>query len=325
LFKDRNPNFKKGHFQWRKNNSLVAGRINKIFDAEDQLIDLSFEKLNELHPFPGLFDCELEPDYIDGGHGLQDPRLFISTGKLQLMFNSRRQNSEPFIPCDQNPYRGIFSGNVFPGANRVEVRDSELLKFSGSAKVERNWISLEDPKKDLLIYSIFPTLRILENKSGELTIFEELDTRMNFENTFRDIAKAANTTAHNAKLTIELHGSSPVLKIGETLLGVLHCHYSGSDSGTRIYQNYFFKMNPVTFTVVASALKPLPLTYEIDARFGRLNRDKWYYAANYPSKNRIAFVSDMTLDGDELLIAYGVGDAESRIYVINTKDIDHYF
>ena len=71
LFKDRNPNFKKGHFQWRKNNSLVAGRINKIFDAEDQLIDLSFEKLNELHPFPGLFDCELEPDYIDGGHGLQ--------------------------------------------------------------------------------------------------------------------------------------------------------------------------------------------------------------------------------------------------------------
>ena len=104
-------------------------------------------------------------------------------------------------------------------------------------------------------------------------------------------------------------------------MGVLHCHYSGSDSGTRIYQNYFFKMNPVTFTVVASALKvrekkkrililakfepfqPLPLTYEIDARFGRLNRDKWYYAANYPSKNRIAFVSDMTLDGDELLIA----------------------
>ena len=63
------------------------------------------------------------------------------------MFNSRRQNPEPFLPCDQNPYRGIFSGNVFPGANRVEVRDSELLKFSGSAKVERNWISLEDPKE----------------------------------------------------------------------------------------------------------------------------------------------------------------------------------
>ena len=49
-------------------------------------------------------------------------------------------------------------------------------------------------------------MRILENKSGELTLFEEVDTRMNFENTFRDIAKAANTTAHNAKLTIELHG-----------------------------------------------------------------------------------------------------------------------
>ena len=77
LFKDRNPNFKKGHFQWRKNNSLVAGRINKIFDADDQLIDLSFEKLNELSPFPGSFDCELEPDYIDGGHGLQVCKLLM--------------------------------------------------------------------------------------------------------------------------------------------------------------------------------------------------------------------------------------------------------
>ena len=77
LFKDRNPNFKKGHFQWRKNNSLVAGRINKIFDAEDQLIDLSFEKLNELSPFSGSFDCELEPDYIDGGHGLQVCKILM--------------------------------------------------------------------------------------------------------------------------------------------------------------------------------------------------------------------------------------------------------
>ena len=62
-----------------------------------------------------------------------------------------------------------------------------------------------------MLYSLFPTLRILENKSGELAVFTEIDTRMHFENTFRDIAKSANTTAHNAKLTIELHGQ--VLKL----------------------------------------------------------------------------------------------------------------
>ena len=33
----------------------------------------------------------------------------------------------------------------------------------------------------------------------------------------------------------------------------------------------------------------------------------------------------MTLDGDDLMIAYGSGDAESRIYVLATDELDYYF
>lgn len=71
LFKDKNPNYKNGRFEWRKNNTLIIGRIHKIFDKENRLIELEFEKLTELVPFHATFDCEMTPDYIDGGHGLQ--------------------------------------------------------------------------------------------------------------------------------------------------------------------------------------------------------------------------------------------------------------
>jgi len=71
LFKDKNPNFKNGKFEWRKNNTLVIGKIRKIFDKENRLIELEFEKLSDLVPFHNSFDCEMTPDYMDGGHGIQ--------------------------------------------------------------------------------------------------------------------------------------------------------------------------------------------------------------------------------------------------------------
>ena len=51
----------------------MAGFIQKIFDKEDRLIALEFEKSNDLIPFPTgqSYDCEMEPDYVDGGHGVQ--------------------------------------------------------------------------------------------------------------------------------------------------------------------------------------------------------------------------------------------------------------
>ena len=56
-----------------------------------------------------------------------------------------------------------------------------------------------------------------------------------------------------------------------------------------------------------------------------LLKEKWYYEANYPLGNKISFVSDMTIAKSELIIAYGAGDAESRIFIVKLRDIDHYF
>ena len=33
----------------------------------------------------------------------------------------------------------------------------------------------------------------------------------------------------------------------------------------------------------------------------------------------------MTIAKSELIIAYGAGDAESRIFIVKLRDIDHYF
>lgn len=169
----------------------------------------------------------------------------------------------------------------------------------------------------MMIYSVSDT-------DNELVLLSENDSSLSFENIFADIAQTANLTVRNAKQSVLLHGSSPIIRIKDFLLGVLHCHYS-LDSKSRIYLNYFFKMDVLTNRVTNSATKHLPLIYDIDAKYQKLNNEKWYYAANYPSTNKIAFVSDMTLDGDDIIIAYGAGDAESRIYVLAADELDYYF
>jgi len=81
----------------------------------------------------------------------------------------------------------------------------------------------------------------------------------------------------------------------------------------------------LTYQIVDSAKKHLPLTSDIGEHFSNLNKEKWYYEANYPLGNKISFVSDMTIAKSELIIAYGAGDAESRIFIVKLRDIDHYF
>lgn len=325
LFKDKNPNYKNGRFEWRKNNTLIIGRIHKIFDKENRLIELEFEKLTELVPFHATFDCEMTPDYIDGGHGLQDPRLYAYQDKLQMLFNGREQRSAPFEPCEQVPNRGIYAGQLSIIDREVKLISPNMLHLSSASRIERNWIPLESEKQFLIVYSIYPALIIYEKEQAEMVLHTEIDTTMSFENIFANIAQAANMTIKNVKRTIELHGSSPIIKVKDYLLGVLHCHYSLEESTARIYLNYFFKMDVLTNRVTSAATKRLPLTYEIDAKYKRLNHEKWYYAANYPSDHQIAFVSDITLDGDDVIIAYGAGDAESRVFIIAVNDLDFYF
>lgn len=49
----------------------VIGRLDKEFNDHDELVAINFQKINELNPFPDSYDCEMNPDYIDGGHGIQ--------------------------------------------------------------------------------------------------------------------------------------------------------------------------------------------------------------------------------------------------------------
>ena len=49
----------------------VIGTLIKEFNDHDELVGMNFHKINDLDPFPDAFDCEMDPDYIDGGHGIQ--------------------------------------------------------------------------------------------------------------------------------------------------------------------------------------------------------------------------------------------------------------
>ena len=41
------------------------------FNDHEELVKIKFHKINDLIPFSNQYDCEMTPDYIDGGHGIQ--------------------------------------------------------------------------------------------------------------------------------------------------------------------------------------------------------------------------------------------------------------
>merc|ERR1711935_108561 len=317
-----------GKPEWRKNNTLVIGTLIKEFNDHDELVGMNFHKINDLDPFPDAFDCEMDPDYIDGGHGIQDPRLFEHHNKFYILFNARRQHAAPFIACDDRlPQRGIYLAHITIMDKTLKLTHTRLLNYSGSTRVERNWLPIEDKHRMLFVYSFFPTMHILElpsKDSSEVVPFQQIQTSDSLDNVFADIANEANTTMSEAKRRIAIHGSSPILLVKNVLLGIVHCHFENQE-GHRTYLNYFFKCDPVSFKIIDSAKKHLPLTSDIDEKFTLLNKQKWYYEANYPMGNRISFVSDMSISKSELIIAYGAGDAESRTFIVKVRDVEHYF
>lgn len=329
LARDSNPNYKNGKSEWRKNNTLVIGTLAMEFNDHEELVKIKFHKINDLIPFSNQYDCEMTPDYIDGGHGIQDPRLFSHHNKFFILFNGRRQFDSKFKPCSGKPQRGIYLAHITIMDRTLKLTNIRLLNYSHLQKIERNWLPMQDEKRLLLVYSFFPVMKILELESSlkdgaNLTDFREIKTSDSLDNIFNDIAREANITVKDAKRNIEIHGSSPILLVRNYLLGIVHCHYE-NENGFRTYLNYFFKCDPSTYQIIDSAMKHLPLTNEIGEHFSNLNKEKWYYEANYPLGNKISFVSDMTIAKSELIIAYGAGDAESRIFIVKLRDIDHYF
>ena len=41
------------------------------FNDHEELVKIKFHKINDLIPFSNQYDCEMTPDFIDGGHGIQ--------------------------------------------------------------------------------------------------------------------------------------------------------------------------------------------------------------------------------------------------------------
>ena len=103
------------------------------FNDHEELVKIKFHKINDLIPFSNQYDCEMTPDYIDGGHGIQvsqpqslrpslsatklrtkfqDPRLFSHHNKFFILFNGRRQFDSKFKPCSGKPQRGIYLAHI---------------------------------------------------------------------------------------------------------------------------------------------------------------------------------------------------------------------
>ena len=49
----------------------VIGTLAMEFNDHEELVKIKFHKINDLIPFSNQYDCEMNPDYIDGGHGIQ--------------------------------------------------------------------------------------------------------------------------------------------------------------------------------------------------------------------------------------------------------------
>ena len=53
----------------------VIGTLAMEFNDHEELVKIKFHKINDLIPFSNQYDCEMTPDYIDGGHGIQVRQL----------------------------------------------------------------------------------------------------------------------------------------------------------------------------------------------------------------------------------------------------------
>ena len=104
------------------------------------------------------------------------------------------------------------------------------LKFLTSPKFrkmlkshqQRNWLPIEDKHRMLFVYSFFPQMNILEltAKDGDQVVpFRQIETSDSLDNIFVDIANESNMTIDDAKKTIAIHGSSPILAVKNVLLG----------------------------------------------------------------------------------------------------------
>lgn len=150
-----------------KNNTLISTVLTKreLAAATPGLLVQPFFNENQSDS-SATFDCEADPDWQDGGHGIQDPRIFQHDHHKYLIFNSRIQTKKFPELCPENAVsRKIFvsqlkldwaTGLVIGWESPIQLNIIGSLdvpwKNSGVNTAERNWapVVLKDPTKNLI-------------------------------------------------------------------------------------------------------------------------------------------------------------------------------
>ena len=348
------------HKYYIKNNTLLATTL--LPDLSIQQVPLEFQPFYDFLEKSKTFDCELDPDWADGGHGEQDARIFTLNDHLYMIFNARQQLKEKGLPCpnlENYPQRGIFisklitdklSGFITGWHKAVPLKIPKVgnLKWKENSKnilVERNWSPFVFEKELYVLYSLDPQIVLkIDPFSGESIKMYETETSLRvLRPILEDIAKRlqmplpshSNVLVHpmtRKLVTVTPHGGTSLVKVPgrEYMLGVLHVHYPGPEEN-RIYVNYPYKISSEPPFEILSIGKALPLNSTRPQEYTDLSeKGPHYYGENYKVSDEIAFACDLTLwekDGDSrVAVSYGVGDAVPRVFFTSIEEMeDIYF
>lgn len=266
------------------------------------------------------FDCELNPDWLDGGHGYQDPRLFVWANELYLLFNSRMQVNDGSF-CDAKTKRAMFISRlkIFERSNELEVecdppRMLELPK-ENSQTIEKNWSPIIYEDSLYFSYAFYPEHIVLSCNPS-------LDGDYNCHEKYRSSSrKIFHQILPNDNLKFHPHGGTPALVFQDQhrrhfYTGILHVK---EDVGKiKVYKNYIYTLHgKPPFQITSIHPEPLNLNKRPSLAFDDLrNTAPSWYRSNYPFHHQIAFVCDMThipKQADSVLVTYGVSDAEARV------------
>jgi len=91
------------------------------FNDHEELVKIKFHKINDLIPFSNQYDCEMTPDYIDGGHGIQVSQpWFQRQNSKQNLFRTR----DYFLIITNSSFYSTVVANTIRNLNHARENPS---------------------------------------------------------------------------------------------------------------------------------------------------------------------------------------------------------
>ena len=95
------------------------------FNDHEELVKIKFHKINDLIPFSNQYDCEMTPDYIDGGHGIQVSQphslgLIVSDKTPNKVFRTR----DCFLIITNSSFYSTVVANLIRSSNHAQENPS---------------------------------------------------------------------------------------------------------------------------------------------------------------------------------------------------------